>query len=43
MEKVVQHCNKLFREVVESPSLETFKSHVDVALWDTAEWWIWQC
>lgn len=32
MGKVVRHRNKLPRKVVELPSLEAFKSHVDVAL-----------
>jgi len=33
--RVVRHRNRLLREVVESPSLEVFKKHVDMAHQDT--------
>lgn len=34
MERVVKQCNRLPREAVESPRLEVFERHVDVARWN---------
>lgn len=34
MERVVNYCNEVLREVLESPSLEIFKRQVDWVPWD---------
>lgn len=39
MERVVIHGNKLSRERVESPFLEVFKRHGNMALRDKVYWW----
>lgn len=42
-EKLVQPWNRLPRAGMEPPSLEGFKSRVDVALRDVVQRWAWQC
>lgn len=41
-EMVIKHWNSLLREVVETPSLEAFKSLVNVAFRGVVWWWNWQ-
>lgn len=38
MERLGKHCNRLFREVIESPSLGVFKNHMHVAFEDLVYW-----
>jgi len=38
-----KHWNRLSGEMVESPSLEVFKRHVDMALRNMVQWWTQQC
>ena len=37
-QKVVMHWNRLPREIVDAPSLETFKARLDVALGSLVYW-----
>lgn len=34
--RLIEHCNGLLRDLVESPSLQVFKESLDVALSDVA-------
>lgn len=36
--RVIKHRNRLARQVVESPSLELFKRHIDMALGNMVYW-----
>ena len=38
-QRVVTHCNRLLKEVVDTPSLEAFKAGLDVAL-GSLVWWL---
>lgn len=37
-ERLVRYCSRLPRKVMESPSLDGFKTYVDVALRDVVKW-----
>ena len=39
MQRVVMHWNRLPKEAVDAPSLETFKARLDVAL-GSLVWWL---
>ena len=39
MQRVMTHCNRLPKEVVDVPSLEAFKARLDVAL-GSLVWWL---
>ena len=38
MQRVMTHCNRLPKEVVDAPSLEAFKARLDVALGSLVCW-----
>ena len=38
-QRVVSHCNRLPKEVVDAPTLEAFKARLDVAL-GSLVWWL---
>lgn len=40
--RVAKHCTRLPGELVEPPSLEVFKRHLNVVLRGKVLWWMWQ-